>query len=172
MPEPSAKRILVVDVARDRVKLLATGQTAKRTMDSGPLLTPQAMVAGVKKLTADWKCDVVSLGVPAPVVRGAWWPNPSTSGTGWIGIRFRGGVRLSREGRQRRRDAGRGCLSRAAACFSWASDGSGTALVLNGNLAPLELAHLPYRKGPHVRGLRRETRGASVWAKSAGESTS
>src|SRR4029077_18679681 len=68
MPETSLKRILVVDVGGTRVKLLVTGQTLKRTMDSGPRLTPQAMVAGVKKLAADWEYDVVSLGVPAPVV--------------------------------------------------------------------------------------------------------
>ena len=67
MPEPSSQRILVVDVGGTRVKLLATGQTLKRTMDSGPRLTPRAMVAGVKKQTADWKYDAVSLGLPAPV---------------------------------------------------------------------------------------------------------
>src|ERR1041385_4472521 len=47
MPEPSPKRILVVDVGGARVKLLVTGQTLKRTMDWGPQLPPQAMVAGV-----------------------------------------------------------------------------------------------------------------------------
>ena len=59
MPEPPPNRILVVDVGGTRVKLLVTGQTLKRTMDSGPRLTPRAMVAGVKKLTADWEYDVV-----------------------------------------------------------------------------------------------------------------
>jgi predicted NBD/HSP70 family sugar kinase len=88
MPEPTPKRILVVDVGGTRVKLLATGKTSKRTMDSGPRLTPRAMVAGVKKLTADWEYDVVSLGVPAPVVRGRVVAEPVNLGRGWIGFDF------------------------------------------------------------------------------------
>src|SRR3982751_5716503 len=88
MSELSPKRILVVDVGGTRVKLLATGQTLKRTLDSGPKLTPRAMVAGVKKLTSDWEYDVVSVGVPAPVVRGRVVAEPANLGKGWMAFDF------------------------------------------------------------------------------------
>ncbi len=56
--------VLVIDVGGTNVKILATGQTEPRRFLSGPTLTPEQMVAGVKKLAADWKYDVVSIGYP------------------------------------------------------------------------------------------------------------
>src|SRR5262249_28545993 len=47
--------VLVVDVGGTHVKVLATGHKVHREFDSGPTLTPKQMVAGVKKLVADWK---------------------------------------------------------------------------------------------------------------------
>ena len=117
-------------------------------MDSGPRLTPRAMVAGVKKLIADWEYDVVSLGVPAPVVRGRVVAEPANLAKGLDWLRFRGGLRLSRQGRQRCRDAGGWRLSPRQVCSSWASArASAPRWSLDGNLEPLEVAHLPYRKG-------------------------
>ena len=147
MPEPSPKRILVVDVGGTRVKLLATGQTLKRTMDSGPGLTPRAMVAGVKKLTADWDYDVVSLGLPAPVVRGRVVAEPVNLGKGWIGFDFAEAfgcpVKVVNDAAMQ----AVGAFRRGRMLFLGIGTGLGSALVLNGNLEPLEVAHLPYRKG-------------------------
>ena len=47
--------VLVVDVGGTHVKILATGQNAAREFPSGPTLTAEQMVAGVKKLAGDWK---------------------------------------------------------------------------------------------------------------------
>jgi hypothetical protein len=44
------------------VKILATGQSERRSFSSGPTLTLRRMVSGVKKLSGDWKYDVVSVG--------------------------------------------------------------------------------------------------------------
>jgi len=147
MPEPSPRRILVVDVGGTRVKLLVSGQTLKRTMDSGPRLTPQAMVAGVRKLTADWAYDVVSLGVPAPVVRGRVVAEPVNLGKGWIGFDFAEAfdrtVKVVNDAAMQAVGAYRG----GRMLFLGIGTGLGSALLLNGNLEPLEVAHLPYRKG-------------------------
>jgi len=147
MAEPSPKRILVVDVGGTRVKLLVTGQTLKRTMDSGSKLTPRAMVAGVKKLTADWQYDVVSLGVPAPVVRGRVVAEPVNLGKGWIGFDFAEAfgcpVKVINDAAMQ----AVGAYRRGRMLFLGIGTGLGSALVLNGNLEPLEVAHLPYRKG-------------------------
>ena len=147
MSERSPKRILVVDVGGTRVKLLATGQNLKRTMDSGSKLTPRAMVAGVKKLTADWKYDVVSLGLPAPVVRGRVVAEPANLGKGWMhfdfGRAFGCPVKVVNDAAMQ----AAGAYRRGRMLFLGIGTGLGSALVLNGNLEPLEVAHLPYRKG-------------------------
>src|SRR6185312_8668278 len=64
------RKILVIDVGGTHVKLLATGKKLRRRFKSGPALTARGMVAAVKPLVADWTYDAVSIGVPAPVVRG------------------------------------------------------------------------------------------------------
>src|SRR5262249_22138040 len=64
------KRVLVIDVGGTSVKILATGQTDRRSFRSGPALTPRQMVSGVKRLAADWTYDVVSIGYPGPVLGG------------------------------------------------------------------------------------------------------
>ena len=65
-----AMNVLVVDVGGTHVKLLATGQSERREFVSGPTLTAEQMVAGVKELAQDWKYDVVSIGYPGPVLHG------------------------------------------------------------------------------------------------------
>jgi predicted NBD/HSP70 family sugar kinase len=59
--------VLVIDIGGTHVKVLATGQDAHREVDSGPALTPKRMVSEARKLVADWKYDVVSIGYPGPV---------------------------------------------------------------------------------------------------------
>ena len=81
-------KILVIDVGGTHVKVLATGKVLKRQMDSGPKLTPRRMVAGVKELAADWTYDAISIGVPAPVVRGRIVFEPANLGRGWLGFDF------------------------------------------------------------------------------------
>jgi polyphosphate glucokinase len=54
--------VLVVDVGGTHVKLLAAGQSEPRKFVSGPTLTVDQMVAGVKKLATAWKYDVVAIG--------------------------------------------------------------------------------------------------------------
>jgi len=57
--------VLVVDIGGTSVKMLTSGQDERRTFPSGRTLTPQRMVAEAKRLTQDWKYDVVSIGYRA-----------------------------------------------------------------------------------------------------------
>src|SRR5205807_5980532 len=82
-------KILVVDVGGTHVKFLATGQTEHREFISGPRLTAARMVAGVKKLTRDWKYDVVSIGYPGPVLHDRPLAEPHNLGRGWVGFNFK-----------------------------------------------------------------------------------
>src|SRR6266511_1780238 len=82
------KSVLVIDVGGTAVKILATGQTEGRSFRSGPTLTPRQMVSGVKKLAADWRYDVVSIGYPGPVLGGHPIAEPYNLGRGWVGFDF------------------------------------------------------------------------------------
>ena len=80
--------VLVVDVGGTHVKILATGQNEAREFPSGPTLTAEQMVAGVKKLAGDWQYDAVAIGYPGPVVRNRLLADPHNLGRGWMGYDF------------------------------------------------------------------------------------
>lgn len=162
-------KILVVDVGGSHVKILASGRTLKRSLDSGPRLTPRAMVEGVKKLVADWDYDVVSLGVPAPVVRGRIIAEPKNLAKGWMNFDFAEvfacPVKVINDAAMQ----ALGSYKRGKLLFLGIGTGLGSALVVNGSVEPLELAHLPYRNGKTFedyvgrRGLKRL--GRKRWRK-------
>ena len=162
-------KILVVDVGGTHVKMLATGQVLKRQMDSGRRLTPRRMVAAVKELTADWSYTAVSIGVPAPVVRGQIVAEPANLGRGWMGFDFAKAfgwpVKIINDAAMQ----ALGSYRRGRMLFLGIGTGLGAALVLDGTVEPLELAHLPYRKGRSyedyvgLRGLKRL--GKKRWRK-------
>src|SRR6476619_1692087 len=87
-PAPSPMRILVVDVGGSHVKLLASGQSDRIKLQSGPTLTQQHMVAAVRAATGDWAYDVVSVGFPGPVRGGRAAREPHNLGPGWVGFDF------------------------------------------------------------------------------------
>jgi polyphosphate glucokinase len=153
-------KILVVDVGGTHVKMLAAGQVVRR-MDSGRRLTPRKMVAAVKKLTADWTYAAISIGVPAPVVRGRIVAEPMNLGRGWVGFdlakAFGRPVKIINDAAMQ----ALGSYRRGRMLFLGIGTGLGSALVLDGSVEPLELAHLPYAKGRTyedyvgLRGLKR-----------------
>jgi polyphosphate glucokinase len=59
--------VLVVDVGGHNVKALVTGRNESRSFASGPAITAEDKVAGVKNVTVDWKYDGVSIGYPSSV---------------------------------------------------------------------------------------------------------
>jgi predicted NBD/HSP70 family sugar kinase len=85
-----AVNVLAIDVGGTHVKILATGQEERRRFDSGPTLTPDAMVSAIKKLARGWKYDRVSMGYPGPVLHGRPVAEPSNLGKGWVGFDYRG----------------------------------------------------------------------------------
>jgi polyphosphate glucokinase len=162
-------KILVIDVGGTHVKVLASGKVLKRQMDSGPKLTPRRLLAGVKELTADWSYEVVSIGVPCPVVRGRIVAEPANLGRGWMGFDFAEAlgrpVKLINDAAMQ----ALGSYRRGRALFLGIGTGLGSAIVCDGVVEPLELAHLPYLKhGSYedyvgLRGLKRL--GKKRWRK-------
>ena len=80
--------VLVVDIGGTSVKMLTSGQDERRTFPSGRTLTPQRMVAEAKRLTQDWKYDVVSIGYPGLVAGNRPLAEPRNLGRGWVGFNF------------------------------------------------------------------------------------
>jgi hypothetical protein len=140
-------RILVVDVGGSHVKALATGQPEPARVDSGPTTTPDAMVAAIRAATAGWEYDVVSVGYPGPVAGGRPAAEPHNLAPGWVGYDFAAAfgrpVRVINDAAMQALGSYRG----GRMLFLGLGTGLGSALVVEGIVQPLELAHLPYRKG-------------------------
>jgi polyphosphate glucokinase len=159
-------KVLVVDVGGTHIKVLATGQTEPREFPSGPTMTPKRMVAGVKKLTADWDYEVVSMGYPGPVLRNRPVADPHNLGAGWMGVDFEKAfgrpVKLINDAAMQ----ALGSYKSGKMLFLGLGTGLGSAMVLDGVLEPMELGHLPYKKATYedyvgLRGLKK--RGKKKW---------
>ncbi len=153
-------KVLVVDVGGTNVKILATGQTERRRFPSGRTLTAQQMVAGVKKLAADWQYDVVSVGYPGPVLHGRPINDPPNLGKGWVGFDFQKAfgcpVKVINDAAMQALGSYRG----GRMLFLGLGTGLGSAMVIDGDIEPMELGHLPYRRRTYedyvgLRGIRR-----------------
>src|SRR5882757_5144236 len=81
-------KILVIDIGGTNVKILATGHEEVRKLPSGPALTPQAMVDGIKELSKDWEYECISIGYPGPVINDAPLLEPKNLHAGWVGFDF------------------------------------------------------------------------------------
>ena len=140
-------KVLTIDVGGTHVKILATGQVERREFESGPKLTPKLMIAGVKKLTKDWRYDAVSIGYPGPVLRGRPVAEPHHLGPGWVGFNFEKAfgrpVKIVNDAAMQ----ALGSYKRGKMLFLGLGTGLGSALVVDGIVEPMELGHLPYRNG-------------------------
>jgi polyphosphate glucokinase len=142
----SVKQVLVVDVGGSSVKVLVTGQTAPRKFRSGPKLTPTQMVSAVKRLVADWKYDAISIGYPGPVLGGRPIADPPNLGRGWVGFNFARAfgrpVKIVNDAAMQALGSYKG----GKMLFLGLGTGLGTAVIVEGVVAPMEAGHLPYKK--------------------------
>lgn len=143
----SAKTILVIDVGGTHVKLFASDQRTRLKFDSGPDMTPDLMMTQVRALTAGWHYDVVTIGLPTPVKHGSAASEPHNLAPGWVGFDFEKAfgrpVRILNDAAMQALGDYRG----GSMLFLGLGTGLGAALIVDDVLMPLELAHLPYRKG-------------------------
>lgn len=140
-------KVLVIDVGGSHVKILATGQTEERKFESGPKMTPAQMVEGVKSLANGWDYDVVAIGYPGVVIRDQPATEPYNLAPGWVAFdypeAFGCPVRIINDAAMQ----ALGSYRCGKLLFLGLGTGLGTTLVVDGVVVPMELAHLPYRKG-------------------------
>ena len=145
----AAGKVLVVDVGGTSVKILATGQDEERSFPSGPTLTPRQMVSGVKKLARGWTYDMVSIGYPGPVLHGCPIAEPHNLGRGWVGFDFAAAfgrpVKVVNDAAMQ----ALGSYNGGKMLFLGLGTGLGSTLIVNGIVEPMELGHLPYKKGTY-----------------------
>jgi polyphosphate glucokinase len=158
--------VLVVDVGGTHVKILVSGQKEPRRFASGPTLTAKQMVSEVQKLASDWRYDVVSIGYPGPVLRGRPIAEPRNLGRGWVGFDFEKAFRHPVKVVNDAAMQAIGSYKRGKMLFLGLGTGLGSTLVMDGVIEPMELGHLPYRKGTYedyvgVCGLKKH--GQKKW---------
>src|SRR6516162_7566177 len=161
-------KILVIDIGGTHVKLLVTGQRTRREFPSGPKFTPRQMVTGVKKCTRDWAYGAVSIGYPSRVVHGRPIAEPRNLGRGWVRFDYEAAfgrpVKIINDAAMQALGSYRG----GRMLFLGLGTGLGSAFIADGVLEPMELSHLPYKKGTYedylgLRGLERL--GKKKWRK-------
>jgi polyphosphate glucokinase len=162
-------KVLVIDVGGTNVKVSANGQAQVRKFPSGPTLTAKQMVDGVLGLVGDWNYEVITIGYPGPVIHGRLALEPVNLGPGWVDFDFTAAfgkpVKLINDAAMQ----ALGSYEGGRMLFLGLGTGLGSAMIIDQVVAPLELAHLPYKKGRTfedylgLRGLKRL--GKKKWQK-------
>ena len=141
------KSTLAIDIGGSRVKLRIPGVPEKRAFESGPTLTPGQMVEGVKRLTADWEFDSVTIGLPAPIRNNHPARHPANLGPGWMEFDYDDDFGLPVKLINDAAMQAVGSYREGRMLFLGLGTGLGSCLIVNHSIMPMELAHLPYRKG-------------------------
>jgi predicted NBD/HSP70 family sugar kinase len=140
-------KVLVIDVGGTHVKIRVTGGKEQVPIPSGPKMTALQMVADVKKAAAGLKYDAISVGYPGPVVHGRIAREPFNLGKGWLGFNFKKAfgcpVKVINDAAMQ----ALGSYQGGRMLFLGLGTGLGSALIIDGVIEPMELAHLPYKDG-------------------------
>ena len=111
----------------------------------------------MKEAIEGWTYEAVSIGYPGAVLHGKPVTEPRHLGAGWVGFNFKRAfgrpvIVINDAAMQ-----ALGSYKGGRMLFVGLGTGLGTALIIDGVIEPMELAHLPYRERTHV------TR--TMWAK-------
>lgn len=163
-------KILVVDIGGTNIKIASSDKRVPIKVPSGPTLTPEQMATDVLAATAGWDYDCISIGFPGPVVHDHPLLEPHNLGPGWVDFNYKKAfgkpLRFINDAAMQALGGYRG----GRMLFLGIGTGLGSAMIFDGVVIPLELAHLPYRKERTyedyigLRGLER--RGLERWQKS------
>jgi predicted NBD/HSP70 family sugar kinase len=160
--------ILAVDIGGTHIKARLSSKEQVRKIDSGPQMTPGEMMRELRRALKGWSWEVVSMGYPGPVVHGRPLSEPHNLAPGWVHFDFAKAwgcpVRILNDAAMQALGSYKG----GRMLFLGLGTGLGSAMIVEGKLEPMELAHLPYKKATYedyvgARGLERL--GKKRWRK-------
>ena len=176
LEEDRMKKVLVIDVGGTHVKLLATGHKTRMEFDSGPTMTGKTNGGGSEagrgqggmeiRRRFPWVTRARSC-ITSPCLE------PHNLGKGWVGFNFRRAfgrpIKIINDAAMQ----AVGSYEGGRMLFLGLGTGLGTALIDDSVLEPMELAHLPFKKGRTyeeyvgIKGLERL--GRKKWRKEVAE---
>ena len=167
--------ILVIDVGGTHARCSPPGKRAPGDSFWPGVHTKEDGRWSSGELTRDWSYDVVAMGYPGPVLHNRPVAEPHNLGTRLGRIQFLIGIQASRPNRQRRSNASAGGYRRGR-CLSGFRHRIGIAPIVDGIVEPMELGHLPYKKGTFedyvgLRGLEdlAKRNGGATWPMSCND---
>jgi polyphosphate glucokinase len=147
MKPKKTHRVLAIDVGGSHVKMRVSTHRDMRQFVSGPDLTAKQMVAHVHETVGDWSFTAVSIGYPGIVIHGKIVTEPHNLGHGWVGYDFHEAfgrpTRIINDAAMQAIGSYRG----GRMLFLGLGTGMGSAMVVDGVVESMELAHLNYKKG-------------------------
>ncbi|WP_158824026.1 ROK family protein [Granulicella sp. S156] len=163
-------RVLVIDIGGTNVKVASTDAPVPIKIPSGPAMTAESMCTQVLAATKKWRYDRISIGYPGPVVNHRPIAEPHNLGAGWVKFdydkAFGKPLRFINDAAMQ----ALGGYKSGRMLFIGTGTGLGSAMVLDGVVVPLELAHLPYKKGrtyeQYIGLAGLEHRGKKRWRQS------
>jgi predicted NBD/HSP70 family sugar kinase len=169
------RRILVLDVGGSHVKFRLNARGPIGRFESGPRLNPSRLLAALRPRVRGIPFDAVSIGYPGVVFRGRIAVEPHNLARGWVGFDFARAlgapVRIINDAAMQ----ALGSYAGGRMLFLGLGTGLGITLILDGQIEPTELGHMPYRHGhtyeDYLGERGRERRGNKKWRRSVAEIT-
>ena len=167
----NSMKVLVIDVGGTHLKVASTDTPVPIKIVSGPNMSAKMMADQVLAATRDWQYDAVTIGYPGPVTHDHPILEPHNLAPGWTDFDFKKAfgnkpLRFINDAAMQALGGYKG----GRMLFLGTGTGLGSAMIFDGMVVPLELAHLPYRKGrtyeEYIGLAGLELRGRKRWEKS------
>jgi polyphosphate glucokinase len=163
-------KVLVIDIGGSNVKVASTDMRVPIKIPSGPTMDAEQMVKGVLAATAGWTYDCISIGYPGPVAHDRPLAEPHNLAAGWLDFHYQKAfgkpIRFINDAAMQALGGYKG----GRMLFLGTGTGLGSAMIFDGTVIPLELAHLPYKNGrtyeEYIGLVGLERRGKARWRKS------
>ena len=161
--------VLAIDIGGSHVKVRSSAGGEEKRADSGMTMSGADMVVAVKAMAGGMKYDVIAMGYPGPVVHDKPLHDPINLGKGWVGLDYASAfgcpVRIVNDALMQ----AIGSYQGGRMLFLGLGTGLGAAMIVDNVAQPMEIAHLPYRKGKsyehYVAEAYRRAKGDKKWRK-------
>ena len=163
------RKILAIDIGGSHVKIRSSTGGPEKKAVSGKTMTAAEMVAAVKDMAEGMEYDVIAMGYPGPVIHHKPVAEPANLGEGWVGFDYQEAfgcpVRIVNDALMQ----ALGSYEGGRMLFLGLGTGLGAAMIVENVAQPMEIAHLPFRKGKsyehYVAEKYREKKGNKKWRK-------